>query len=48
MAKHYDVIVVGAGPAGAMGSKTAGENGLKGCAHRKNSRILELSAAHAA
>jgi len=29
MAKQYDVIVVGAGPAGAMAAKTAGENGLK-------------------
>jgi digeranylgeranylglycerophospholipid reductase len=29
MAKKYDVVVVGAGPAGAMAAKTAGENGLK-------------------
>lgn len=29
MAKNYDVIIVGAGPGGAMAAKTAGENGLK-------------------
>ncbi len=29
MAKKYDVVVVGAGPAGAMAAKTAGENGLR-------------------
>ena len=28
MAKKYDVIVVGAGPAGFMAARTAGENGL--------------------
>ena len=28
MAKRYDVIVVGAGPAGFLAAKTAGENGL--------------------
>jgi len=29
MAKKYDVIVVGAGPAGLLAAKTAGENGLE-------------------
>ena len=29
MAKKYDVIVVGAGPAGFLAAKAAGENGLK-------------------
>ncbi len=29
MAKKYDVVIVGAGPGGAMAAKTAGENGLK-------------------
>ncbi len=29
MTKKYDVIIVGAGPGGAMAAKTAGENGLK-------------------
>ena len=29
MAKRYDIIVVGAGPAGLMAAKTAGEDGLK-------------------
>ena len=29
MTKEYDLVIVGAGPAGAMAAKTAGENGLK-------------------
>jgi len=29
MAKRYDVIVVGAGPAGFLAAKAAGENGLE-------------------
>jgi flavin-dependent dehydrogenase len=29
MTKKYDVVIVGAGPGGAMAAKTAGENGLK-------------------
>jgi len=29
MAKKYDLVIVGAGPGGAMTAKTAGENGLK-------------------
>ena len=29
IAKKYDLVIVGAGPAGTMAAKTAGENGLK-------------------
>jgi len=29
MSELYDVIIVGAGPGGAMAAKVAGENGLK-------------------
>jgi digeranylgeranylglycerophospholipid reductase len=29
MAKKYDLVIVGAGPGGAMAAKTAGENGLR-------------------
>jgi len=29
MVKRYDLIIIGAGPAGAMAAKTAGEDGLK-------------------
>ena len=39
MAKRYDVIIVGAGPAGLMAAKIAGENGIK-TALRKGSNLL--------
>jgi len=29
MAKIYDLVIVGAGPAGAIAARVAGENGLK-------------------
>ena len=37
MAKKYDVIVVGAGPAGFLAAKAAGENGLEVALLEKNS-----------
>ena len=33
MTKKYDVIVVGAGPAGFLAAKAAGENGLEVALH---------------
>ena len=36
MAKKYDVIVVGAGPAGFLAAKAAGENGLEVALLEKN------------
>jgi len=45
MTKKYDVIIVGAGPAGAMAARTAGENGLRAAVleRRKNPSIVNRS-----
>jgi digeranylgeranylglycerophospholipid reductase len=43
MAKLYDLIIVGAGPGGAMAAKVAGENGLKAALLE---RKTDLSAIH--
>jgi flavin-dependent dehydrogenase len=43
MAKKYDVIIIGAGPAGAMAAKTAGENGLKVALLERRKNIRKLT-----
>ena len=45
MAKHYDVIVAGAGPAGLMAAKTAGENGLKVALLERKTNIADIKRA---
>ena len=45
MAKVYDLIVVGAGPAGLMAAKTAGENGLKVALLERKSHITDINRA---
>jgi len=45
MAKVYDLIVVGAGPAGLMAAKTAGENGLKVALLERKSHITGINRA---
>ena len=45
MAKTYDLIVVGAGPAGLMAAKTAGENGLSVALLERKSVITDINRA---
>ncbi len=43
MKKHYDLIVVGAGPGGAMAAKTAAENGLKTAILERKTNPAEIT-----
>ena len=43
MAKRYDLIIIGAGPAGAMAAKTAGENGLSVALLERRTNIERLT-----
>jgi flavin-dependent dehydrogenase len=45
MAKKYDVVIVGAGPGGAMAAKTAGENGLKTAILERKTNPAEITRA---
>ena len=45
MAKRYDVIVVGAGPAGFLAAKAAGENGLEVALLERKADITQLTRA---
>ncbi|KPJ56246.1 MAG: hypothetical protein AMJ42_05565 [Deltaproteobacteria bacterium DG_8] len=45
MAKHYDLIVVGAGPAGLMAAKTAGEDGLNVALLERKTNIADITRA---
>ncbi len=45
MATKYDVIIVGAGPAGLMAAKTAGENGLKVALIERKEIITDINRA---
>ena len=42
MAKKYDLVIVGAGPAGLMAAKTAGEYGLKVALLERKRDIAEI------
>ncbi len=45
MSLHYDLIVVGAGPAGLMAAKTAGEHGLKVALIDRKNTISDINRA---
>ena len=45
MAKKYDLVIVGAGPAGLMAAKTAGENGLKVALLERKTNIADIKRA---
>ena len=42
MKNAYDVVIVGAGPGGAMAAKVAGENGLKACLIERKTEISKI------
>jgi Dehydrogenases (flavoproteins) len=42
MAKRYDLVIIGAGPAGLMAAKTAGENGLRVALLERKVNIAEI------
>jgi len=45
MTKEYDLVIVGAGPAGAMAAKTAAENGFSVALLERKTNITKISRA---